>query len=145
MYKLLLNIHSILAFLALGTLLANVLNAGIALMKDRPFTEASRKFALFGLIFCHIQLFIGFILFFKSPYYLMLQEGMKSAMQDPMIRKMAIEHPFTNILAIILITIGHSTYKKMSDDTSKYKKIFVFYLLGLLFLMSRIPYAQWLG
>ena len=128
----------------MGTLLANVLYAGIALIKDRSFTESSRKFALLGLIFCHIQLFVGFILFFKSPYYLMLQEGMKSAMQDSMIRKMAIEHPFTNILAIILITIGHSTYKKMSDDKSKFKKIFVFYLLGLLFLMSRIPYAQWL-
>jgi hypothetical protein len=143
MYAFLLNIHSILAFLTIGLLLANVLNSAMGANGERPFQNSAAKVALFGLIFSHIQLLVGLVLYFQSPYFAALGQGMKEAMQDPMIRKMAIEHPFTNIIAIIFITMGHSTYKKLELDVAKFKRILIFYGAGLILLLSRIPYGQW--
>lgn len=145
MYNLLQTAHSLFAFLVLGILIANVLHAAMGMTGGKSFSETSRKVALFGLIFSHVQLLIGVILYFQSPYYALLQEGMKSVMQDPIVRQLAIEHPFTNILAIILITVGHSKSKKQTSDKGKFNAVFVFYLLGLVFLLSRIPYGNWLG
>jgi len=45
--------------------------------------------------------------------------------------------------AIVLITIGWSKHKKKTDDTSKFKTIAIFYGLGLLLILSRIPWTQW--
>lgn len=143
MYSFLLSLHSIIAYLVIGLLLANVLHAAMGVSGNKPFQSSSAKVALFGLIFSHIQLLVGLILFFQSPYFSALGQGMKEAMQDPMIRKMAVEHPFTNILAIVMITIGHVTYKKMESDELKFKRILMFYGAGLLLLLSRIPYGQW--
>jgi hypothetical protein len=50
-----------------------------------------------------------------------------------------------NIIAIALITIGWTKHKKMTDDKNKFKKIALFYGLGLLFILSRIPFASWLS
>jgi hypothetical protein len=58
-------------------------------------------------------------------------------------RLLAVEHPFINILAIVLITIGWSKHKKVMEATAKFKKIAIFYGLGLLLILSRIPWGQW--
>jgi len=47
-----------------------------------------------------------------------------------------------NIIAIILITIGHSQSKKLDDGS---KKILIYYTLGLVLLLSRIPWSTWLA
>jgi hypothetical protein len=54
-----------------------------------------------------------------------------------------VEHPFINIVAIVLITIGWSKHKKVMGATAKFKKIAIFYGLGLLLILSRIPWGQW--
>jgi hypothetical protein len=60
-------------------------------------------------------------------------------------RLLALEHPFTNIVAIVLITIGWSRHKKIMEARKKFKIIAIFYGLGLLLFLSRIPWAQWFG
>ncbi len=58
-------------------------------------------------------------------------------------RLLAVEHPFINIIAIVLITIGWSKHKKVMESAKKFKLIAIFYGLGLLCLLSRIPWGQW--
>jgi hypothetical protein len=55
-----------------------------------------------------------------------------------------VEHPTTNILAIVFITMGWSLHKKAAGDRKKYFRIAVFYGVGLLLLLSRIPWQNWL-
>jgi len=75
----------------------------------------------------------------------MLMNDTGSVMKDSALRLLAVEHPTTNILAIILITIGWSRHKKAATDTGKYKSIAIFYGIGLVLLLSRIPWGQWPG
>ncbi len=108
-------------------------------MSDKAL-EKDRKIALFGLIATHVQLLFGLILYFVSPL------GFKSLgeMSDKALRLTSLEHPFINILAIALITIGWSKHKKIAESTSKFKTFAVFYGLGLLLILIRIPWSLWL-
>ena len=69
---------------------------------------------------------------------------MGGVMKNAQMRLYLVEHPFTNILAIILITLGWSMHKRQSLETKKFSRIGVFYTLGLLLLLSRIPWDVWL-
>ena len=64
-------------------------------------------------------------------------------MKEPEIRLYVIEHPLMMILAIIVITMGFSRHKKMDTAAGKFKTIAMYYGIGLLFVLSRIPWGQW--
>ncbi len=68
---------------------------------------------------------------------------MGGAMKESGVRLLAVEHPLMMIVAIVLITIGWSKHKKHTIEKSKFKTIAIFYGLALLFVLSRIPWAQW--
>ena len=69
--------------------------------------------------------------------------GMGETMSNAALRFQAIEHPITMLLAIVLITLGWSRHKKQTTDLGKFKKIALFYGLGLVLILSRIPWDLW--
>ena len=145
MYSLLKNIHSYLAYLVLLVLILGILNSIIGKIKGKDFESKDLRLSLFGLIFSHIQLLIGLILYFVSPWFDQWSSlGVSGVMKDAQTRLYLVEHPFTNILAIIIITIGWSLHKPQSDPGKKFLRIALFYGFGLLLLLSRIPWESWL-
>ncbi len=137
-------LHSYLAYVALAILFFAVANAIMGLVGNKMFTMTKDlRLSLFALILCHIQLVVGLILYFVSANgFSAIQEfgmgGLTSAA-----RLLAVEHPFVNILAIILITVGWSRHKKFLEANKKFKSIAIFYGLGLILILSRIPWGQW--
>ena len=95
--------------------------------------------SLFTLIICHIQLLVGLILYFVSP----LGSAQLGNMKDAAMRLTSLEHPLINIIALVLITIGWSKHKKEESNNGKFKKIAVFYTIGLILLLSMIPWTNW--
>jgi heme A synthase len=139
-------LHSGWAYITLIILVFAVVNAIIGLNSKKEFTDKDLRISLFTLIVAHIQLIIGFIAFFVSAQFkYVLDNGMGAAMKEPTIRLFVVEHPLMMILAIILITMGFSKHKKQSTDKGKFKTIALYYGLGLLFVLSRIPWNQWLS
>jgi len=141
MYNFIQQLHSGWAYLALLLLLVAFVNALIGMSSKKEFLPKDRKISLFGLVGVHIQLVIGLLLYFVSPM------GLNSLgqMSDKMLRLTSLEHPLVNIIAIVLITVGWSKHKKASDGVSKFKAIVIFYGLGLLLILSRIPWSLWFG
>ncbi len=139
MYPFIQNIHSVLAFFVLGLLLIALLNALTGFSKKKAFSAGDRKIALFALIATHIQFIVGLVLYFVSP----LGKALLGNMKDADARLTSLEHPLVNLIAIILITVGWSRHKKLADDPSKFKSFIIFYGLGLLLLLSRIPWKLW--
>lgn len=139
MYSILQKFHSGWAYLALLVLVIAVINAIIGLASKKEFTPKDRKIALFGLIGIHVQLLIGIILYFVSPL------GLASfgQMADKALRLTSLEHPLINLIAIVLITIGWSKHKKLTTSESKFKTFSIFYGLGLVLILSRIPWSLW--
>ncbi len=144
MYETIQTIHSYIAYVALLVLILAVLNALIGLFSNKMFTpEKDFRFSLFALILSHIMLLIGLILFFVSPSGLNAIQELGMGGLNSASRLLAVEHPFINIIAIVLITIGWSRHKKVLEGKKKFKNIAIFYGLGLLLILSRIPYGQW--
>lgn len=144
MYNFIQKFHSGWAYLALLLLVVATINAIIGMSSKKEFTPKDRIIALFGLIATHIQLLVGIILYFVS------EVGMKAfstegAMKIPELRLTMLEHPLINIIAIILITIGWSKHKKATTNEAKFKSIAVFFGLGLVLILARIPWSLWLS
>jgi len=56
------------------------------------------------------------------------------------LRFYSVEHLAGMLIAIILITIGYSSAKRLKEDRLKFKKIFTFYLIGLILILASIPW-----
>lgn len=144
MYTGLQHLHSGVAYLALLALILVIIYALIGSLSGREFTEKDRKIALIAFIVSHIQLLVGLILYFVSPLGFSLLTG-GGAMADSAARLTAVEHPLINIVAIVLITIGYSRAKKLESSRAKFRSIYMMYAIGLLLIISRIPWANWLN
>ena len=144
MYIYLKTVHSYWAFFVLFILVAVIINAFIGRYMGKEFSTKDLRISLFGLIFSHIQLLIGLILYFVSPWFDQWAAIGMGVMKDAQARLYLVEHPITNILAIVLITIGWSMHKRQSESSKKFLRIILFYSLGLFLLLSRIPWSTWL-
>jgi uncharacterized membrane protein len=137
------HLHSGLAYLALAALVIVVIYALIGSLSNREFSEKDRKIALIAFILSHIQLLVGLVLYFISPVGLSLLSG--EAMKDPVARLTTLEHPLINILAIVFITVGYIRAKKFELSRAKFRSIYMMYAIGLVLILSRIPWSNWLG
>jgi len=139
MYTFIQKCHSGWAYVALLLLVIAVVNVLAGMSTKREFSAKDRKIALFALVGAHIQLVFGLFLYFISPV------GFASLgqMSDKMLRLTSLEHPLVNIIAIVLITVGWSKHKKTTVSARKFKIIALFYALGLLLILSRIPWSLW--
>lgn len=143
MYTGIKHLHSGLAYLALAALVIVIIYALIGSLSNREFTEKDRKFALIAFILSHVQLLFGLILYFVSPVGISLLSA--AAMKDSIARLTALEHPLINILAIVFITLGYARAKKFNTSRAKFRSIYMMYAIGLVLILSRIPWTNWLG
>ena len=137
------NIHSYWAYIVLLMLVVAIGNALLGKFMNKSFTIKDLRISLFALIVTHIQLLVGLILYFVSPRFSAWQEGVGAVMGDASLRLYLVEHPVTNILAVVLITMGWSMHKRQAESSKKFLRIGLFYLLGTVLLQSRIPWSEW--
>lgn len=134
------NTHWLLAALLLIVLSVTVISMVIGLGMKAKFNNFANRVTLFSLILAHLQLLIGLGVYFASNAHLKLTE--EGAIATAEIRKMALEHPLINIIAIILITIGRSGLKRKTTDNAKFRHGLIFFGLGLILIMSRVPWED---
>ena len=137
------EIHSYWAYVVLLILIVSVINTLRGVIQKKEFTDKDLRIGLFALIVSHMQLLIGFGWYFMSPWFKALKTNGAAVMSDKGVRLLAIEHPITMILAIVLVTIGWSKHKKKAEALAKFKTLAIFYGLALLLMLSRIPWNNW--
>ena len=137
------NIHSYWVYIVLLMLVVAIGNALLGKFMIKSFTIKDLRISLFALIVTHIQLLIALIIYFISPRFSSWQEGVSTVMGDASLRLYLVEHPVTNILAVVLITMGWSMHKRQAESGKKFLRIGLFYLLGAALLLSRIPWSEW--
>jgi uncharacterized membrane protein len=140
-YEIIQKAHSGWAYLVLIFLVIAIVSAFIGLVSRSEFTSGNRKLGLFALVSTHIQLVIGLVLYFISPY----GKAVLGQMKNPALRLTSLEHPLINIIAIILITVGWSRHKKRTTSKGKFKSFAIFYSIGLALILSRLPWNMWLN
>jgi hypothetical protein len=102
------------------------------------FKKDALKTSKILLISSHSTLLLGlYQYFFGAVGFKMIQAaGMGVAMKDATTRFWAVEHISSMLIAIVLITIGHISYKK----TQNASKTTVFYVIALLLIVLAMPW-----
>jgi len=142
MYIGLLHTHSLLRWIALALLVVTVIKALVGWFGNKPYGKIDDKLALFTLIAVHLQLVIGLVLYFISPTVKVALNDMGAAMKDANLRYWAVEHLTMMLLGIILITVGRVRSKKFTADLPRFRTIGIFYTIGLICILSRIPWDR---
>ena len=126
----LLHLHNALRWVILITLILSIYK----LYTKQDALKTSKIL----LISSHTTLLIGLYQYFMGGVgFKMIQAvGMGEAMKNAATRFWAVEHIFSMIVAIVLITIGHISYKK-SQSGSKAK---VLYVIALLLIVLAMPW-----
>ncbi len=136
------QLHSILRWVILILLILTIVKSFQGMRKNGAYNASDKKFALWTLIGAHLQLVIGLVQYFVGGKGLhnIQTYGMGDVMKNSVMRFYAVEHIFVMLIAIILITVGYSTAKRTLAPRKKHKKIFIFYLIALILILSRIPW-----
>jgi len=137
MYKLLIQAHSYNRYIILILLLAVIVKALSGWLGKKVFDNGDNKVSLFLLIFTHIQLLLGLVLYFISPWV----KFSSGTMKDHDLRYWTVEHIFGMLIAVALITVGRITMKKMTSDEAKHKRLFIFNLIALVIIIAVIFFS----
>jgi len=141
MYSTILILHNVLRWGVLLFGLYAITKSVLGLINKREFTkQANISHAIF-VGFCHTQLLLGIVLYVISPKVdAALANGFGAAMKDSYSRLLAVEHISINIIGIALIQVGRTLSKKAIDAAAKYKKSLIFFSIGFILILSRIPW-----
>lgn len=134
-------LHSGWAYLVLLVLILATLNALVKFFGDKEFDAKDFRISLFTLITMHIQLLLGLILWFTKGYFDEMTVG--EVMKSEAVRKLAVEHPVTMLIAVALVTIGYSKHKKKLVSKPKFKVLAIFYTIALALVLYMIPWNLW--
>ena len=141
MYPLIKILYYYWSYITLLVLIFAFLNALIGKIRGKDFKLKDLRISLFGLIFSYLQLLIGLLLYIVSPWFNQWSKlGIVNVMSNSQIRFYLVENPSLNIIVILLITIGWSMLKKHSDPGKKFLRIIIFYGLGLIISLMRVPW-----
>lgn len=131
-----LHAHSGLRWIALILIVFAIINAFTGVKQGRDFTKKDKMINLFTLISFHTQLLLGLVLYLTSVKVQFTPGFMKEAV----LRFFAVEHPLMMLISIGLVTIGYSKSKKADTSRMKFRKILIFFTIGLVILLAGIPW-----
>ena len=135
MYEFLRATHSIIRYIILLGGIGAIVTIIMA-MRHRV-----RLFSTIFLVSCHIQLVIGLLLYFVyTDWFTMLKDNSKVVMKNSMYRFFAMEHTLMMLIAIVLVTIGHSKLKKALNNNGKLKPSLILFIIAIVIMLAAIPW-----
>lgn len=131
--SILLFLHSLLRWGILFTVAVAGFMALTGYLGKRPIRIRERSMALWGMVLCHVQLIVGFIL------YGLHWNSFAMRPADQM-RYWKFEHLGMMVIAIALVTIGRVMSKRAKTEQGKHLRVALFYLLALALMLWMIPW-----
>jgi len=127
--------HSGLRYIVLALLVIAIFNA-IANLKSNKYEKKDKMINLFAMIFLHIQLLLGLVLYIISDK-VQFVEGL---MGNSALRFYAVEHILLMLVGITLVTLGRKKAEKTPELGLRHKLILRYYGLGLIIIFIGIPW-----
>ncbi len=140
MYTGLLHTHNLFRYIIVILLLINLLMSFMGWLGKKSYQKQDDKLSLFLFIAAHIQLLLGFGLYFISPIVETAMADFANSMKNDQLRFWGVEHMTAMVLGIILITLGRIMAKKAKTDSGKFRRQAVFFLLATVSIFSAIPW-----
>lgn len=133
--KAILSAHSGLRYVVLLMLIIAVVNALVNL-KSSEYSKKDKLINLLTLIFVHIQILLGFIVYYFSDKV----QFNGTTMKNDITRFFTMEHGLMMIIAAVLVTIGKKKAEKNPELGKGHKRILIYYGISLLIIFYAIPW-----
>jgi len=142
LFNVLLVLHSVLRWLVPAALVY-VLYRGVQGRTGRlPFTKADNTLRHLSATLAHIQMTIGWVLYFESPVATAFRHEVGPATEPlhPDDWFFGLIHPILMTASVVLVTIGSSLAKRQATPQAKFRTLAVWYGLGLVLLLVAVPW-----
>ena len=133
----LLDLHSMIRYASLVLLIISIIIAAHGLTKDRRYSQAIRKWHLWTIIFLNIQLLSGLALYILKGYY---SAWANLSNTGGMFAFFGIDHFLGMLIAVSLVNMGYHTAVRKPSDHDIYRRITLFYSIGLVIIFMLIPW-----
>ncbi|GAB3274566.1 hypothetical protein GCM10027347_47540 [Larkinella harenae] len=140
MYSTLLFFHSAFRWLVLVSLLYAIYRGLSGWLGQKPYTKSDNSIRHITATIAHIQLMIGYTLYFNSPLISYFRENFSQARQQLDFLFFGLIHIILMTVAVLGLTIGSASAKRKETDLGKFKTMAIWYLLALLLIFIAIPW-----
>lgn len=140
MYTFLIISHSVVRWLIVPCMAYALFLSFRGWFQMRPFTKSDDTVRHVTATLTHIQLTIGYVLYFNSPFIAYFRSHFKEAIRQFDFVFFGMIHIALMTIAIILVTIGSSAAKRQIDDKAKFKTMAIFYAIALVIILIAIPW-----
>lgn len=143
----LLHAHSGLMYLVLIMLLLSLAMAYVGVSGNKIYTPGIKRLHLSTRLILTLEGIIGLALYFIKGYP---QQIGNMANVSPHGKFFLLWHIIVMLIGIIICNIGYNKAMKAGNDKEKFKLIATFYSIGLLIILTAIPFpfiqslAKWL-
>ena len=142
MHSIVLNAHRGFGYLIIVLVVLFVVGlVSVLLGNSGKINKLLRKSSMFTMIFFHIQFLVGAIMLIgTSPFLEIIKtQGMGTLMKNADLRFTYIEHPFSMLLAAILMTVAN---KKIKTAERMSVGILVLAVIALLLFGYAFPFDK---
>jgi hypothetical protein len=135
LYTVLLFLHSCCRWLVLGGLIYAIYRG----LRGGPvFTKTDDRARHITATLAHVQLCIGYILYFNSPLVTYFRAHFHEANFEALF--FGLIHISLMTISVVLISVGSSLAKRQEADKAKFLTMTTFYFLALLIIFIAIPW-----
>jgi hypothetical protein len=140
MYFSLLLLHSFFRWIVVLSLLYAIYRSVRGWRGRLPFSATDNTVRHVTATIAHVQMALGYVLYFKSPVITYFRSHYQEAIQQFDYLFFGLLHVVLMTVAVIVITIGSSMSKRIETDKRKFQAMALLFALGLLIIFIAIPW-----
>nr|WP_295925549.1 hypothetical protein [uncultured Dyadobacter sp.] len=140
MYSTLIFTHSLARWFVVVSLLYTIIRGLRGWSSRSAFSKTDNLARHLTATIAHIQLMIGWVLYFNSPFIAYFRTHFKEAVGQRDLLFFGMIHITLMTIAIIVITIGSSSAKRQETDIAKFRIMTIFYTVAFVIIFIAVPW-----
>lgn len=138
MYVLLLTLHSWVRWAVLGALLLALLRGYRGWLTRASFTPFDNALRHWTATLAHVQLMLGYALYFQSPIVAAFRQQGAAAGSEA--RFFGLLHVLLMTAAVVLLTLGSALARRRPSDAARFHTMALWFTLALLVVLAAVPW-----
>ncbi|MBO9699584.1 MAG: hypothetical protein J7604_05195 [Sporocytophaga sp.] len=140
MYPIIFSFHSIIRWLLVFGLIGTTIIFAINRKSGKPAFKLGDIFKSATVSFAHIQLILGYYLYFESPMVKYFRANIKEGLAIPEMAFFGLYHVSMMTIAVFVLTIGSSIIKRAQTYELKRKYVLIYFGVVILIIFLAVPW-----
>ncbi len=140
MYPFVLALHSWTRYAVVASLLYTTVRSLYGWRARTRYTHTDNTTRQFTVAAVHIQVVIGFVVYFCSPLLDYFRSDIKAGLDIPDLRFFGVLHLACMLVASVVLTIGGAKARRASGDTQRFRTVALYFLAAAIIILLAVPW-----